>query len=164
RAQAPFRIAEARKQSQALAGTSDERKCLWNQTETLMADVANYLAAQVPPKLADAPGGRMLVDLSPEIQRQGGQVFAKACAQCHSSKRPPLEASMSREAISAWFVEAVTKPDFLDRNFLSDDARHPVTQIGTNIGRTLGTNPSRGHIWGDFSSETYKTLPAVGKV
>ena len=71
---------------------------------------------------------------------------------------------MSREQIVAWFTEAVTKEDFLDRNFLSDDVRRPVTEIRTNIARTLGTNPSKGHIWDDFSSETYKTLPAVGEV
>lgn len=164
RDQAPFKIAEARRMSGTLAGTLDERKCLWNQTEALMSDVASYLTAQLPPKLVDAPGGKGHIDLSPDVQQRGRQTFAKACAVCHSSKRPPQEASMLPPQIAAWFAEAVNRADFLDRNFLSDDARHPITEIGTNIARTLGTNPARGHIWNDFSSETYKSLPAIGEV
>jgi mono/diheme cytochrome c family protein len=164
REQAPFEILEARRQSRTLAGTPDERKCLWNQTEALMGDVAGYLTAQSPPKLAAAPGGLAHIDLAPEVQARGRQVFAATCAQCHSSKRPPQEAVKSRDQIVAWFAEAVKQAGFLDRNFLSDDARHPVTRIGTNIARTLGTNPARGHIWDNFSSETYKSLPPVGAV
>jgi len=157
RPQAPFRRAGAKR-------LSDEGKCLWNQTTALMDDVAAYLTAQRAPKLVDAPEGARHVDLSPEVQARGRQAFARACASCHSSRRPPNEASLSREQVAAWFGEAVKRPDFLDHNYLSDERRHPVTVIGTNLGRTLGTNPERGHIWDDFSSETYKTLPPVGEV
>jgi hypothetical protein len=157
RPQQPFKIAEARR-------LSTDGKCLWNQTAALMDDVGAYLTAQRAPKLADAPDGGRYVDRSVETQARGAQVFARTCAGCHSSKRPPNEASLSREQVAAWFGEAVKKPDFLEHNYLSDERRHPVTVIGTNLGRTLGTNPGRGHIWNDFSSETYKTLPPVGEV
>ncbi len=157
RPQRPFKIAEARR-------LSSEGKCLWNQTGALMDDVGAYLTAQKAPKLVEAPDGARHVDLSPEVQARGRQAFARACAGCHSSKRPPNEASLSREQVAAWFGAAVKSPDFLDHNYLSDERRHPVTVIGTNLGRTLGTNPERGHIWNDFSSETYKTLPPVGEV
>ena len=156
-AQRPFKIAEARR-------LSGEGKCLWNQTAALMDDVGAYLTAQRSPKLADAPDGARYVDLSPETQARGAQVFARTCASCHSSKRPPNEASLSREQVAAWFGEAARSPDFLAHNYLSDERRHPVTVIGTNLGRTLGSNPERGHIWNDFSSETYKALPPVGEV
>jgi hypothetical protein len=56
------------------------------------------------------------------------------------------------------------KPDFRDNNFFSNDARYPVTYIGTNAARTCGTNAMRGHIWDSFSSETYKGLPSVGSI
>jgi hypothetical protein len=56
------------------------------------------------------------------------------------------------------------KPDFLEDNFLSDERRYPVTKIRTNAGRALGTNAMRGHIWANFSSETYKNLPSVGEI
>jgi hypothetical protein len=164
RAQAPFRMAEARRRSHAVEGTADERTCLWNQTEARMGDVGAYLAAQMPPKLVEAPGGAAHVDLTDPVQTRGRRAFAENCASCHSSKRPPQEASLTREQRVAWFVDAVARPDFLDRNFLSDDARHPVTRIGTNLARTLGTNPAGGHIWDDFSSATYKSLPPVGSV
>lgn len=157
RPQQPFRIVEAKR-------LSSEGKCQWNQTAALMDDVGAYLTAQRAPRLVDAPDGARHVDLSPETQARGQQAFARSCANCHSSKRPPNEASLSREQVVAWFSEAVKRPDFLSHNYLSDERRHPVTVIGTNLGRTLGTNPGRGHIWNDFSSETYKTLPPVGEV
>ena len=53
------------------------------------------------------------------------------------------------------------KPDFFTDNFLADERRHPVTQIGTNATRAAATNAMRNHIWDNFSSETYKTLPAI---
>jgi len=54
--------------------------------------------------------------------------------------------------------------DFLDHNFLSDDKRYPVTEIGTNIARAAASNATKGHIWDNFSSETYKELPSVGVI
>jgi hypothetical protein len=56
----------------------------------------------------------------------------------------------------------VTQPDFFSDNFLSDERRHPVTQIRTNATRAAATNATRNHLWDNFSSETYKTLPKIG--
>lgn len=53
---------------------------------------------------------------------------------------------------------------FLKDNFLSTDIRVPVTLVGTNSGRAVATNAMRGQVWDNFSSETYKNLPAVGEV
>jgi mono/diheme cytochrome c family protein len=53
---------------------------------------------------------------------------------------------------------------FLENNYLSTDIRVPVTLVGTNSSRAVGTNAMRGQIWDNFSSETYKNLPAVGAV
>ncbi|WP_458395925.1 hypothetical protein [Rhizobium ruizarguesonis] len=57
-----------------------------------------------------------------------------------------------------------TEDRFLQDNFLSNEIRIPITLVGTNSGRAVGTNAMRGQIWDNFSSETYKTLPAVGPV
>jgi hypothetical protein len=54
--------------------------------------------------------------------------------------------------------------DFLANNYLSTDIRVPVTLVGTNSGRAVGTNAMRGQVWDNFSSDTYKALPAVGAV
>ncbi len=57
------------------------------------------------------------------------------------------------------------KPDrFVEENYLSTDIRIPVTLVGTNSARAVGTNAMRGQVWDNFSSEAYKNLPAVGAV
>ncbi len=53
---------------------------------------------------------------------------------------------------------------FFESNYLSNDVRIPVTLIGTNSGRAVGTNAMRGQIWDNFSSEDYKKLPSVGPI
>jgi hypothetical protein len=60
--------------------------------------------------------------------------------------------------------EIVLAPDFLDNNYLSTDARIPVTLLRTNACSPLGTNAIRNNIWDNFSSSTYKALPAVGTI
>lgn len=62
---------------------------------------------------------------------------------------------------------AATPPDgedFLANNYMSTDIRVPITLVGTNSGRSVGTNAMRGQVWDNFSSDTYKALPAVGAV
>src|SRR5262249_55523735 len=94
------------------------------------------------------------------LLRRGKLIFADECATCHSSKQPPVD-TLDRQP---WFRNAVLADDFLTNNFLSSDVRYPVTRIGTNIERTMGTHAIRGHIWDQFSSETYRPLPAVGTI
>lgn len=54
--------------------------------------------------------------------------------------------------------------DFFRNNYLSTDVRVPVTLVGTNSQRAVATNAMRGQVWDNFSSDTYKSLPAVGLV
>ena len=58
----------------------------------------------------------------------------------------------------------VAKPDFLEGNFLSTDRRVSIQEIGINACSPLATNAIRDNIWDNFSSETYKTLPATGQI
>jgi hypothetical protein len=101
-------------------------------------------------------------------------VFGEQCARCHSSKLPPELAQggvdkHSPQAAAAW-VKLVKTPDFLDKNFLSDDDRYPLVSgdprmaIGTNSNRALGTNPDTDHLWQNFSSVTFKQLPSPGQL
>src|SRR5439155_25365384 len=55
-------------------------------------------------------------------------------------------------------------PDFLDDNFLSTEARVPVTLLQTNACSPLATNALAGNIWDNFSSQSYKDLPSVGTI
>jgi hypothetical protein len=56
------------------------------------------------------------------------------------------------------------QPDFLENNFLSNDKRYPLARIRTNSARALGTNAMAGHVWDNFSSQTYKELPLPDEV
>ena len=60
--------------------------------------------------------------------------------------------------------DVVLKTDFLENNYLSTDARIPVTLLRTNICSPLATNALAGNIWDNFSSHSYKELPSVGRV
>src|SRR5258705_1326923 len=58
----------------------------------------------------------------------------------------------------------VQAPDFLQDNYLSSDARIPVTLLRTNACSPLATNALGGNIWDNFSSQSYKQLPSVGTI
>jgi cytochrome c5 len=148
RPQAPFEIDYARK------NCAD-----WRATEARMGDAEAFLKSLRPLHLADAPGGKMYLSAPAATLDLGKRVFADTCATCHSSKRPPEGANAQQ-----WFREAVARGDFLENNFLSDDRRYPVTMLGTNMARALASNATRGQIWDNFSSETYKEQKGLGEV
>lgn len=54
--------------------------------------------------------------------------------------------------------------DLFKDNYLSTDIRVPITLVGTNSQRAVATNAMRGQVWDNFSSKTYKALPAVGEI
>jgi hypothetical protein len=149
REQRPFEISTAQKNS-----------VYWRATERKFQNIAKFFTRVKPMHLADAPGGKDYITKDEAVMRRGKLMFAQHCAECHSSKQPPETVTDKK----AWFTEAVMKDDFLEDNFLSDEKRYPVTKIKTNAGRALGTNATRGHIWSNFSSETYKSLPSVGDI
>ena len=128
-------------------------------TEARMANAESFLKLLKPLLLKDAPAAPQYLTASAETLSSGRRAFAENCAQCHSSKRPPEGTADAAQ----WFRTAVESPDFLTDNFLSDDKRYSIMRIGTNIARSLGSNATRGNIWDNFSSETYKELPSVGK-
>ena len=61
-------------------------------------------------------------------------------------------------------TEMVLADDFLTDNYLSTERRIPVTLLQTNACSPLATNALGGNIWDNFSSQTYKDLPSVGKM
>ena len=130
----------------------------WTDTEARMDALEAFLRTLTPLHLADADGGQAFLPKDAAVVTRGKVIFAEQCATCHSSKRPPEGSEASQKE---WYREAAMKDDFLTDNYLSDDARHPVSEIGTNIGRAMGSNAMAGHIWANFSSDTYKELPPV---
>lgn len=139
----------------------------WNWSEERSHALALYFINYAKPLLLkDAPGGTAFLTKDQKVLDRGKIVFAENCAACHSSRQPDFDpfgpdGRMSDQARN-WFRAEVMKPDFFTDNFLSDERRHPVTQIGTNSTRAAATNATRNHIWDNFSSETYKNLPPIG--
>jgi len=136
----------------------------WQATNDRLPNLAAFLLALRSPHLADAAGGRNFLTADPATLNRGKSVFAENCAECHSSKQPPYPIRSNAQRYATWMQEAVSRPDFLDNNFLSTDERIPVTRVQTNAARAMASNATRGHVWDNFSSETYKTLPAVGAI
>jgi len=160
----PIKIADA-----------DKNSSYWQATTQQTPDMALFfLKTGRPDKLADTPEGKANPPDPAKLDR-GKIVFAENCARCHSSKQPPnlcmlgepCKAGQIIENTGAyfdWMRAEVKKPDFLADNFLSTDRRVSIQEIGINACSPLGTNAIRGDIWDNFSSETYKELPATGKI
>jgi hypothetical protein len=173
----PIKIASAQKNSS-----------YWQATEAGTPNTALFfLKAAQPDRLKDAPGGNAYLAADAATLDRGKIAFADTCARCHSSKapRPPptLELTAAKCAgpgyvdcfkrywtwtqtddYKAQMRKIVQASDFLQGNYLSTDARVPVTLLRTNICSPLATNALRGNIWDNFSSQTYKSLPSVGTV
>jgi len=152
--QSPIRVKDAQKLSPA-----------WNWSENAAPELAAYLIKFARGhKLADAPGSDKYLTRDQAQLDRGKLVFAQNCARCHSSKRPPQGVDPSSPEGRAWFEKAVKEPDFLEGNFLASEERVRITEVRTNATRAVATNGLAGHIWDNFSSATYKNLPAVGAI
>jgi len=170
----PIKIADAQKNSG-----------YWQATEAgTPATALFFLKAAQPDRLKDAPGGKQYQSEDAATVERGKVVFADTCARCHSSKAPPPPAPYPASCQGAGYLDCfkaywkrtqtdefkaqmrkvVQAPDFLDDNYLSSDARVPVTLLRTNACSPLATNALAGNIWDNFSSQSYKQLPSVGTV
>jgi hypothetical protein len=171
----PIKIADAEKNSS-----------YWKANVAQTPDLALFfLATAKPDYLAVAPGGSRYLEDS-ELLPRGKEVFGERCARCHSSKLPEKAFTtffqpgcIGPNYLKCWndywtwtktdefkteMKEIVKSRDFLDNNYLSSEVRVPVTLLETNACSPLATNAIRNNIWDNFSSESYKNLPSVGKV
>lgn len=166
--------------------TAQKNSVYWQATEAGTPDTALFfLKAARPDRLADAPGGEEYLSADAAMLERGKDVFADTCARCHSSKAPAPRANVDlhqcegaghldcfkrywKRTQTSEYKQAmrtiVHAPDFLEGNYLSADARIPVTLLRTNACSPLATNALAGNIWDNFSSQSYKELPPVGTV
>jgi hypothetical protein len=165
---------------------AERNSSYWQATEAWTPHTAwFFLQAAKPDRLKDAPGGARYLSTDIAVLDRGKTVFAETCARCHSSKAPKPAAGLDPAGCAgpdylqcwdkywAWtktddyqqqMRAIVSAPDFLDGNFLSTEARVPVTLLQTNACSPLATNALAGNIWDNFSSQSYKTLPKVGTI
>jgi cytochrome c2 len=176
-----------RKQEPFKVSDLDKNSVYWKATEQDVDYLAVFfLKSTGPMRLKDAPGGKELgklkgegVPWSPDLAA-GRKVFAERCIICHSSKQPngnngapkgpekipgsELVAYLKDPGYRQWALAEVEKQDFWENNFLSTDVRVPVNVVKTHASRAMASNGLAGHMWEDFSSDTYKNLPGVGKI
>jgi mono/diheme cytochrome c family protein len=126
----------------------------WRATAAMLPNLQHFFERIEPMHLADAPGGAAYLTRDQTLLDRGRTTFAQHCAGCHSSKQPPSETAANDR--QAWFVARSNDPEFWKDNFLSDEVRHPVTDVKTNAARAMATNATAGHVWQWFSSDTYK--------
>ena len=173
--------------SPILIATAQENSAYWRATVAGTGNMAKFLVkAGRPDKLEAAPSGKQYLNADAAQLDQGKKVFAETCARCHSSKLPDEAWTMldpggcsgpnyltcwkkywqytQKDDFKAKMREIVAKPDFLENNYLSTDARVPATLLRTNACSPLATNAIRDNIWDNFSSSTYKDLPSVGTI
>jgi hypothetical protein len=174
RTQQPFKIADA-----------EANSVYWQVNRQRVEYLAKFfLKSTAPMHLKDAPGGRDYVKgegvpWEPELA-PGRKVFAEHCIICHSSKQPnglhgmpkgpeavpgnQLVTHLKDPGYRQWALAEVEKQDFWENNFLSSEVRIPVTVVKTDASRSMASNGVAGHIWEDYSSDTYKQLPSVGPI
>jgi hypothetical protein len=166
---------------------AEQNSIYWQATEAGTPAMAQFLHKTArPDRLEDAPGGKEFLTTDDTVLRRGKVAFADFCARCHSSKLPDFAwkaldpgGCSGRDYLKCWkrywdltktpefakkMREIVLATDFLQNNYLSNDARVPVTLLRTNACSSLATNAVRNNIWDDFSSSSYKDLPSVGKI
>ena len=166
--------------------SAEKNSSYWQATEAWTPHTAwFFLQAAKPDRLKDAPGGAKYLTADASVLDRGKTVFAETCARCHSSKIPKPAVGLDPSGCAgpgylqcwskywAWtktedyktqMRAIVDAPDFLEGNYLSTEARVPVTLLQTNACSPLATNALAGNIWDNFSSQSYKTLPSVGTI
>lgn len=171
--------------SPILIANAVKNSAYWRMTEAgTPATALFFLKAARPDYLNLAPGGAAFAD-PPALVAQGRRVFSDTCARCHSSKGPtPPENARLADAHGPHYLDrfklwwrwtqsddfktkmwndVVSKPDFLNDNYLSTEVRIPVTLLRTNLCSPLATNAIANNIWDNFSSHSYKSLQSVGQ-
>ena len=167
---------------------AEKNSSYWQATEQQTIYMARFfLASTEPHHLKDAPGHEAYLTEDAATVERGKLVFAERCARCHSSKLPdfPPEIHIGQadctgggylrcwdqywnwtktDDFKAKMRPIVQATNFLDGNYLSSELRVPVTLLQTNACSPLATNAVKENIWDNFSSQTYKELPAVGTI
>jgi hypothetical protein len=166
--------------------TAERNSIYWQATETMTPGTAMFMLKSTGAhRLKDAPGGAGYLTADKATLARGKVVFAERCARCHSSKIPEAAPGVDPGGcagpgyLDCWnkywtwtktddfkkkMTAIVTADDFLDGNYLSTELRVPVTLLQTNACSPLATNAIGGDIWDNFSSQSYKDLPSVGKI
>ena len=150
--QTPFDVGQCRRDCSSFRAIEDR-----------LPDIAAFLFSARPTDLHDARGLPNRDALVRQLNREfgsnavarGEKIFSAQCASCHSSQTDPVE---SRD----YWATVEGKPD-LRKDWLGNDKRTPVNEVGTNRSRSLHSNHMTGQIWQAYGSENLRAKPDLLK-
>ena len=144
--QTPFDVGQCRRDCSSFRAIEDR-----------LQNVADFLFSARATDLHVARGLPNRAALVRQLDREygqgaverGRQKFGERCARCHSTQTGPVE---SRDYWAMAPSEYDGKPP-IRVDWLGNDERTPVTEVGTNRSRSLHSNHMKGHIWQMYGSE-----------
>jgi hypothetical protein len=167
--QSPFNIAQCRADCPS-----------WRANEDRVGDILSYLLSRRPTDLKDAvpavkakPAPFRDSELEGFLDtRYGGsglatagkEVFAKNCAQCHSSQnsnKNDMSPPDSFVGIDFKSKSILDGGEEIRLDWMGNDKSTRIDEVGTYKCRSLHTNHMKGHVWEQFASETYKSRAPV---
>ncbi|MFN7906259.1 MAG: cytochrome c [Pseudobdellovibrionaceae bacterium] len=148
----------------------------WRANEDRVGDILSYLLSRRPTDLKDAVASsapkesrdqelvkfintRYNVSENTDLIGRGRDVFARNCAQCHSSQNDNKnDLSTTENFLGKDFLAMKTldNGEILREDWLGNDKSTSANIAGTFMCRALHSNHSEDRVWEEFSSDTYK--------
>ena len=158
--QTPFSVGQCRRDCPNFRAIEDRLSDIVNFLLSKETDATDLFVAR-----KNAKGGKYTqAQFKDELEKEFGEgaiargrmIFGEKCASCHSSQSPP--------SFKDHDFHAVSDKTGLRQDFLGNDKSVPVSEVGTFHCRALHSNHMKGHVWEEFSSETYREKPKVAAV
>lgn len=143
--QTPFDIGQCRRDCASFRAIEDR-----------LPDLEAFFLSARPSDLAEArkvsPEG-LEAELDgmffPGAVKRGRDIYAKQCASCHSSNKPPFDT-----------VDFLAKgPDGVRIDWLGNDQVEPASEIGTYAGRSLHSNHMPSRVWEQYAALDLRNRP-----
>ncbi len=178
--QTPFDIAQCRQDCASFRANEDR-----------VGDILSYLVSRRPTEFKDAlksvknSAGEAIVptNTSEAVENDrfknfvenrygagsiemGRRIFSNNCAKCHSSQNFNSKENLSAnensfENADYFEMEQLNTGELVRKDWLGNDKSISAEEIGTYKCRSLHSNHTQGHVWQNFSSDSYKGLPSV---
>lgn len=178
--QTPFDIAQCRQDCASFRANEDR-----------VGEILSYLTSRRPTDLKDAlknvkdSSGAYVIpsDATDAIEEdrfkqfvenrygpgsieRGRKIFANNCAKCHSSQNFSSKENLSAnennfESTDFFAMTQLSSGEIIRKDWLGNDKSSSVEEVGTYKCRALHSNHMKGHVWQNFSSDSYKNLPTT---
>ncbi|QIG52404.1 cytochrome c [Nordella sp. HKS 07] len=146
--QTPFDIGQCRRDCASFRAIEDR-----------LPDVKAFFLTARPSDLWKARGlaspaaleAQLDTQFFPGAVKRGRDIFARQCASCHSSGKPPFD--------NTDFLATVPGDPTLRADWLGNDAVEPASEIGTYAGRAMHSNHMPSRVWEQYAALDLKDRP-----